>query len=53
MLIQVVHGLRAIAKAYPAASEEISQINDLMRTVGAKIMQSQPAEEPAAPPMGG
>jgi hypothetical protein len=53
MLIQVVHGLRAIAKAYPAASEEISQINDLMRTVGAKIMQSQPAEEPSAPPMGG
>jgi len=53
MLIQVVHGLRTIAKAYPAAAEEIAQINDLMRTVGAKIMQSQPTEEPAAPPQGG
>src|ERR1035437_6875342 len=53
MLIQVVHGLRAIAKAFPAAAPEISQINDLMRSVGAKLMQSQPPAEPAAPPMSG
>ena len=53
MLIQVVHGLRAIAKAYPASAPEIMQINELMRAVGAKIMQSQPSEEPQAPPTGG
>jgi hypothetical protein len=53
MLIQVVHGLRAIAKAFPSTAPEISQINDLMRSVGAKLMQSQTPAEPAAPPMGG
>lgn len=53
MLIAVVHGLRAIAKAYPSTAPEISQINDLMRKVGAAMMASQQPEEPAAPPVGG
>jgi hypothetical protein len=53
MLIQVVHGLRALAKAYPSVAPEVSQVNDLMRTVQAKIMQSMQPAEPAAPPNGG
>ena len=53
MLIQVVHGLRAIAKAYPSTAPDIAEINDKMRSIGAKIMQSQPSEEPQAPPTGG
>jgi hypothetical protein len=53
MVIQVVIGLRAIAKAYPSTAPDIAEINDKMRTIGAKVMQSQPSEEPSAPPMGG
>ena len=50
MLIQAVHNLRALAKAYPSVAPEIQQINDIMRSVGAKIMQSQQPAEPQAPP---
>lgn len=53
MLISAVHNLRAIAKAYPSAAPEIAQINDIMRKVAAKVMQSQPTAEPAAPPTAG
>lgn len=52
-VIQVVQGLRSIAKAFPAAAGEISQINDLMRQVLSKMMASQQTGEPAAPPSAG
>jgi hypothetical protein len=53
MVIGVVSGLRAIAKAFPATAPDIAQINDLMRQVMAKMMSSQQTGEPAAPPQGG
>lgn len=53
MVIQVVQGLRGIAKAFPDAAPEISQINDLMRAVMGKMMAGQNVGEPQAPPNGG
>jgi len=53
MVIGVVQGLRAIAKAFPATAPDIAQINDLMRGVMSKMMASQQTGEPAAPPQGG
>ena len=50
MVLSVVQGLRGIAQSFPAAAPLITQINDLMRQVQMKIMQQQPASEPAAPP---
>lgn len=52
-VIQVVSGLRSIAKSCPQAADEITKINDLMRTVLAKMMQSQNVGEPQAPPAAG
>ena len=50
MAIQVVAGLRAIAKAFPATAADIAEINNKMREVTAKMMESAPTGEPAAPP---
>jgi len=51
MVIGVARNLTAIAKAYPAAAPEIREMNNLLRQVQAKIMQSQQPGEPQAPPM--
>lgn len=53
LAIGVVSGLRAIAKAFPATSDKISEMNNLMREVVALMMSSQQTGEPAAPPIGG
>ena len=53
MVIGVVSGLRSIAKAFPETAEPISQINNLMRDVQAKMMKSAQPGEAQAPPSGG
>lgn len=50
MLLNVVSGLRAIAKAYPVTAGKVSEANTIMREIAALMMQSQKPGEPAAPP---
>jgi hypothetical protein len=50
MILDVVRGLRAIAKSTPQASGEIQQINDLLRKVMVKTMQHAQPGEAMAPP---
>jgi hypothetical protein len=53
-VIDAVHGLRAVAKAIPAAAPVVAKINELIRgELMPAIMQSQQPAEPAAPPNGG
>jgi hypothetical protein len=53
MMLDVVQGLRAIAKTYPGASAGIAKINEIMRgEVMPAIIQHAEPGEPAAPPMG-
>jgi hypothetical protein len=52
MVIGVVHNLRSIATAFPSTTPEINEINNLMRSVLAKMMQHQRPGEPEAPPAG-
>lgn len=47
---KIVEALRGIAKAYPATSPEIQEINDKIRTIGMKIMESSQPGESQAPP---
>jgi hypothetical protein len=51
LVIAAVTAQRAIAKAFPSTSPEISQMNDLMQKVQAKIMQHGTPGEPQAGPM--
>jgi hypothetical protein len=53
LAIQVVSNLRTIAKAFPAAAPHIAEINNLMRSVMAAMMQHSQTGEPAAPPTAG
>lgn len=54
MMLQVVNGLRAIAKAFPGASPAVAEINELIRgKVMPAVMQHAEPGEPAAPPVGG
>lgn len=53
LAIDVVSKLRTIAKAFPATASEIQQINDLMRSVTAKMMAGAQSAEPSAPPNAG
>jgi hypothetical protein len=53
LAIRVVSDLRSIAKAFPATSSKVAEINNLMREVVAGMMQSAPTGEPAAPPSNG
>lgn len=50
MLLNVVSGLRAIAKAYPATSEKVAEANQIMREISAIMMTAQKPGEPQAPP---
>jgi len=54
MMLQVVNGLRAIAKAFPGASPGVAEINELIRgkLMPAIMAHSEPGE-PQAPPVGG
>ncbi len=54
MMLQVVNGLRAIAKAFPGASPSVAKINELIRgeIMPAIMAHSEPGEA-QAPPIGG
>ena len=53
MMLDVVNGLRAIAKMFPAASPGVAEVNELIRgKIMPQIMQSAEPGEPAAPPTG-
>jgi len=53
MLLQVVNGLRAIAKAFPGASPGVAKINELIRgELMPAIMENAEPGEPQAPPVG-
>jgi hypothetical protein len=51
LIIDTIQNHRAIAKALPAASPYIAQINDLMRKVGLVAAQGAQPGEAAAPPV--
>src|SRR6266851_9535388 len=53
LAIQVVSNLRSIAKAFPATAPHIAEINNVMRSVMASMMQHAQTVEPKAPPTGG
>jgi len=50
--IGVASALRTIAKAYPGTAALVSQMNDLLRQVTAKMMEGAQTGEPQAPPNG-
>jgi hypothetical protein len=50
LVIGVVNGLRAIAKAYPKAAPIVTDINARMRELLPIVMQSQSPGEVQAPP---
>ena len=50
LTIEAVKALTAIAKAFPVTAGDIAEMNNKMREVTAKIMESAPTGEPAAPP---
>ena len=50
--IGIASALRMIAKAYPGTAPMISQMNDLLRQVTAKMMEGANTGEPQAPPNG-
>lgn len=50
--IGVASALRAIAKAYPGTAPLVSQMNDLLRQVTAKMMEGAQTGEPQAGPTG-
>lgn len=53
MMLQVVNGLRAIAKAFPGASPSVAKINELIRgEIMPAIMAHADQGEPSAPPVG-
>jgi hypothetical protein len=53
MMLDVVQGLRAIAKTYPGASAAVAKINEIIRgEVMPAVMQHAEPAEPAAPPVG-
>jgi hypothetical protein len=53
LTLRIVRDLITLAKMFPAASKDIADINNIMRTVGAKIQESAQVGEPAAPPSNG
>ena len=54
MMLDVVQGLRAIAKTYPGASPGVAKINEIIRgEIMPAIIQHAEPGEPAAPPIGG
>ena len=50
LVIGVVNGLRAIARAYPKAAPIVTEMNAKMRELLPIIMQSQAPGEVQAPP---
>ena len=48
---QLVQSARRLAMMYPAASEEMRTILNLMSRVQSKIVNSKPAPETSAPPI--
>src|SRR3974390_2630737 len=53
MMLDVVNGLRAIAKMFPGASPGVAGVHEPLRgKVMPQIMQSAEPGEPAAPPVG-
>ena len=53
MMLQVVNGLRSIAKAFPGASPAVAKINEIIRgEMMPALMQHNEPSEPAAPPVG-
>jgi hypothetical protein len=48
---QIVSAARMLGQIVPGAVPEIRQINDLAQQVQMKIIQSQPSQEPQAPPV--
>lgn len=54
MMLDVVNGLRAIAKMFPGASPGVAEINEIIRgKLMPAIMQAAEPGEPQAPPIGG
>lgn len=54
MMLDVVNGLRAIAKMFPGASPGVAEINEIIRgKLMPAIMQAAEPGEPQAPPTGG
>ena len=54
MMLDVVNGLRMIAKTFPGASPGVAEINEIIRgKLMPAIMTSAEPGEPAAPPTGG
>lgn len=53
MMLDVVNGLRTIAKTFPGAGPAVAEINEIIRgkLMPAIIAHSEPGE-PAAPPTG-
>lgn len=51
MVLQVVSGLRAIAKAFPATAPIVAEMNDKARELVSKMMESSHTGEPQAGPL--
>lgn len=47
---QIVSNARRIGDMYPAALDEVRTINNAAARLQQKVIQSQPAPEPMAPP---
>ncbi len=47
----IVQAVRQLGMMYPAANPELRQITELMTQVQQKILNAQPAQQPAAPPV--
>jgi len=48
---QIVSASRMLGQSVPGAVPIVRQINDLVQQLQQKIIQSQPAPEPQAPPV--
>ena len=51
MIMQIAQAGRMIAMKVPGAADEVRQINALLQQIQRKMVGSQPAAEPAAPPV--
>jgi len=50
-LMTIVSNARMIAQKFPATTNEVRQINDLVAQIQGKIKANQQPQEPAAPPV--
>ena len=48
---EIAEKSRRIGMKYPAAMQEVREINNALQRLQQKLAQSQPAPEPAAPPV--